>query len=142
MRRPDAPTPSRQLPKYPRARPALRGWSRIRRMESARRDLMRCPALASNRQELPENPSCLRGVLFGKKMTSLHGLPLYIVSPFPPDSQRTAILFVEGIEWSGGSPQMQHRTGDTPGCFPIFLVMFNIQGRSRAIFLADRVYPR
>src|SRR5882724_8267071 len=74
-------------------------------------------------------------------MTALHGLPLNIVSPLPPDSQRATILFVEGIEWSAGSPQMQHRAGDTPGCFPILLVMLYIQGRCRAILLADRVYP-
>ena len=74
-------------------------------------------------------------------MTSLHGLPLNIVSPLPPDSQRATIPFVERIEWSADCPQMQHRASDTPKFFPIRLVMHDIQGCRCAVLLADRMYP-
>jgi hypothetical protein len=74
-------------------------------------------------------------------VTSLHGLPLDIVSPLTPDSQRATILFVEGIEWSAGSPQMQHRARDKSRFFPILLVMLDIQACGRAVLLADRVHP-
>src|ERR1700704_206989 len=36
---------------------------------------------------------------------------------------------------------MQHRGRDMPRFTPIFVVMFDIQGRSRAVLFADRVYP-
>jgi hypothetical protein len=45
-------------------------------------------------------------------VTSLHGLPLHIVNPLPPDSQGVPIPFVEGIEWSADSPQMQQRSSN------------------------------
>src|ERR1700733_15675163 len=64
-----------------------------------------------------------------------------IVGPLPPDSQCATILFVEGIQWSANSPQMQHRARDTPRLFLIRLVMLDIQGCGRAVLLADCMHP-
>jgi hypothetical protein len=64
-------------------------------------------------------------------MTSLHGLPLHIVSPFPPDSQ----LFVECVEWSAGSRQMQHRARDASNLFLICFVMLDIEPCGRTVLL-------
>ena len=79
-----------------------------------------------NRQEPFKKLRCLRGVLLGKKVTSLNALPLYIVRPLPPDSQRATIPSVESVEWSADGPQMQHRTRYTPRLFLIHFIMLDI----------------
>src|SRR5271170_669923 len=110
---------------------------RQRRPASLSKAMLHLQALS--RRELVQNLRCLRGFLLGKKVPPLHGLPLYIVSPPPPDSQRAAILFVESIEWPADGPQMKHRARDASRFCPIRVVMLDIQGCRRAVLLADRM---
>ena len=70
-------------------------------------------------------------------MPSLHGLPLHIVCPLPPNSQRATVLNIEGVEWPAGGPQMQHRARDTPRLLLIYFVVLDIQACGRAILLTD-----
>lgn len=76
-------------------------------------------------------------ILFREEVATLHRLPLRVRSPLPPNAQWTAIVSIESVERATLSPEMEHRTLDTPGRFHVDTVVLDIDSRRSAIFLTE-----
>src|ERR1700756_1049391 len=79
-------------------------------------------------------------VFFWEEVATLHRLSLRVWSPLPPNADRTSVASVELVERATLSPKMQHRAVDSPGCFLVSAIMFDIDRCRGSILFTDAVH--
>src|SRR5689334_12688460 len=76
-------------------------------------------------------------VFFREEVTTFHCLSMHVRGPLPPNAERTAVFCIEGVERATLGPEMQHRACDSPGCFLVSTIVFDIDRGCGSIFLTD-----
>src|ERR1700723_1231599 len=98
--------------------------------------------LASCSKELLDESCRIVRILFREEVAAFHRLALRARSPLPPDSERAPVSCVKGVERATFRPEMEHGTFDSLRRIFVSTIVFDIDGRSRSIFLADSVNAR
>ncbi len=76
-------------------------------------------------------------VFFREEVTAFHCLSMHVRSPLPPNAERTPVFCIERVERATLGPEMQHRAFDSPGCFLVSTIVFDIDRGCGSIFLTD-----
>src|SRR5215510_4092483 len=80
----------------------------------------------------------LRNFLW-KEVAAIERLTTDIAGPFPPYRQRATCLSIPAVQRSSTAPEREHGAGYASPSLAIIQIMLMVEGRSRSIFLADRV---
>ena len=75
-------------------------------------------------------------------MAAIERLTTDIAGPFPPYRQRATCLSIPAVQRSSTAPEREHGAGYASPRLAIIQIMLMVEGRSRSIFLADRVNAR
>ena len=70
-------------------------------------------------------------------MTAIERTALDVTGPVAPQRKRAARLGIPMLERAAAAPQHEEWTGNAPSGPPVRLIMGAVEGRGRAIFLAD-----
>jgi hypothetical protein len=78
-------------------------------------------------------------MLLGEEVPALNRATAHVIGQAAPDSERPAFLLIPAIQPARLTPQHQQGNADPPSGAGVRPIVLRIDGRGRAILLADRV---